>query len=166
MSSRPKILLMALETNWPAPARLPRVLRMAGVEVGIACRAEAFLAHTRQRDHFFLLPEKNHGRSLLAGIRTIVSAWQPDVILPMDDKTVLFLTRVYERLMAEKDASGLAALLHHSLGNPASTREALSKRRTMEIARELGLRVPAANIIKSLSDVQKFRQEHGFPVGR
>src|ERR1700753_3831840 len=96
LMARPKILLMALETEWPAPARVPLAMHKAGFEVGIACRREAFLAQTQHRDNFFLLPEKNHGRALLTALRTITSAWRPDIILPMDDRTALFLTRVYE----------------------------------------------------------------------
>jgi len=164
MPLRPKILIMALETNWPATARLPRALQVAGFEVGVACRAKAYLAHTRHRDHFFKLPEKNHGRGLLAGLRTIIVAWPPDFILPADDRTVLFLARAHERLMADGDAGELAALLLRSLGNPASTREALSKRRTLEVAGELGVRVPASRTVESAAEIPEFARRHGFPV--
>ena len=164
MSSRRKILLIALETIWVSPARLPRALQAAGFEVGVACRESALLARTRHRDHFFPLPRKNPARALLAGIKTIVSAWKPDLILPMDDRTTLFLTGLPERLAAEGDSSGLADLLRRSLGNPVSTREALSKRRTMEVARELGVRVPACQTVESTAEIQKFAQEHGYPM--
>src|ERR1700753_1365540 len=121
MRARPKILLVALETEWLSAARLPRALQAAGFEVGIACREEAFTDRTRYRDHLFLLPEKKFGQGLLAGIKTIVSAWPPDLILPLDDRTALFLTAVYGQLTAVGDKSGLVILLRRSLGNPAST---------------------------------------------
>jgi Carbamoyl-phosphate synthase L chain, ATP binding domain len=159
-----KILLVALETNWPALARLPRALQNAGFTVGVACRAKAFLAHTRHRDHFFRLPEKNHGAGLLAALRTIVSAWAPDFILPADDRTALFLTQVHECLVSEGNATGMGALLRRSLGNPASTREALSKRQTLEIARELGIRAPAGRPVETVAETLEFARQHGFPV--
>src|SRR5882724_7998140 len=126
MSSRPKILLMALELKWPGAARLPRALQDAGFEVGVACRAKAYMAHTKFRDHFFLLPEKNHGRGFLAGIKTIVSAWPPGLILPMDDRTALFLAGVHERIARRGNSDALAGLLQRSLGNPTGVREAAS----------------------------------------
>jgi carbamoylphosphate synthase large subunit len=164
MSFRPKILLIALETQWVSPARLPRALQAAGFEVGVACREQALLARARHRDHFFLLPQKNHARALLAGIRTIISAWKPDLILPLDDRTTLFLSSIPERLASDADSADLAALLRRSLGNPLSTREALSKRRTMEVARALGIRVPASQTVEAMAEIQKFAQEHGYPL--
>lgn len=164
MSSRPKILLVGLELQWTSPARLPQALQAAGFEVGVACHARAFLAHTKFRDHFFRLPDKNHGRGILAAIKTIFSAWPPDLLLPMDDWTALFLTNVHARLTAAGDTSGLSDLLKRSLGNPAATRAALSKRCTVEIARELGVRVPKSRTINSLEEVRQFGREHGFPV--
>jgi biotin carboxylase len=164
MSSRPKILLVGLELHWPAPSRLPRALQAAGFAVGVACHARAFLAHTKFRDHFFRLPDKNHGDGILAGLKTIFSAWPPDLLLPMDDWTALFLTRVHERLSAAGDASRLVDLLRRSLGNPVSTSEALSKRRTVEIARGLGVRVPASRTVDSAPEILEFGRAHGFPV--
>ncbi len=163
MSSRSKILLVGLEVQWISPARLPQALQAVGFEVGVACHARAFLAHTKFRDHFFRLPDKNNGRGILAALQTIYSAWPPDLLLPMDDWTALFLTHVHEQLAAS-GGGGLADLLKRSLGNPAGTREALSKRRTVEIARELGVRVPASRPADSPAEILTFGREHGFPV--
>src|SRR5271156_653767 len=100
MSSRPRILVVGLELHWPGSARLPRALQEAGVEVGVACRANALLAHTKFRDRFFLLPKKIRGRHVLARIREIGREWRPDHLLPLDDVTVLFLSRVHEHLLS------------------------------------------------------------------
>ena len=162
--THPKILLFALETQWPGAARLPRALQAAGFVVGVAGRAKAYLAQTRFRDHFFLLPETHHGAALLAGLRTIVKAWPPDLILPLDDRSALFLARVHERLAAGGRPDPLADLLQRSLGNPAAIYEATSKRRTMEVARALGLRVPAARTVAATAEVLEFARTEGFPV--
>jgi hypothetical protein len=164
MNPRPKILLFAFETQWPGAARLPRALQAAGFVVGVACRAQAYLAHTKFRDHFFLLPETNHGRGLLACLRTTVRAWPPDLILPLDDRAALFLARVHERLVGGGQPDALAGLLQRSLGNPVGIYEATSKRRTMEIARGLGLRVPAAKTVASAAEIMEFGRTQGFPV--
>jgi hypothetical protein len=50
------------------------------------------------------------------------------------------------------------------LGNPAGIFEAASKRRTIEVARGLGLRVPASKTVASVADILEFGGTHGFPV--
>ena len=164
MPSRPKVLLLALETQWPGAARLPRALQDAGFSVGVASRAAAYVAHTRFRDQLFLLPEKHHGDGLLAGIRTIVRAWRPDLTLPLDDRAALFLAQVHEHIADGEGPDELARLLRRSLGNPAAIFEAASKRRTLEAARNLGLRVPAGQRADSVPDIVEFGRRHGFPV--
>src|SRR5450756_2433144 len=164
MPSRPKILLLALETNWTGTTRLPRAFQEAGFTVGLACRAKAYLAQTRFRDHFFLLPAKNHGRGLIAALRTIVKAWPPDLILPQDDWAAFFLARVHEHLADDEKPDELRDVLRRSMGNPAGVIEAVSKRRTMEIARNLGLRLPAGRLVDSFADILDFARTQGFPV--
>src|SRR5271154_5454227 len=133
MLSRPKILLFGLELYWPGPPRLPRAFQEAGFEVGVACRAKAFMAHTKFLDRFFPLPDKNRGRKLVARLEEIVGLWMPDLLQPTDDQTVLFLSRVHEFIAGQENSNRLADLLKRSLGDPVAMREALSKRRTLEI---------------------------------
>lgn len=163
MSSRPKILVVGLELQWHGAARLPRALQEAGFEVGIACRPHALLARTKFRDEFFPLPPKKHGGVILEWLNTLVQSWSPDLILPMDDQTALFLAQSHNRI-ADKNFSALKSLLRRSLGNPAALHEAASKRLTLEIARGLGIRVPAAKNVAHRRDVLVFAREHQFPV--
>ncbi|HEY4952808.1 MAG TPA: ATP-grasp domain-containing protein [Verrucomicrobiae bacterium] len=164
MLPRQKILVVGLELYWPGVARLPRALQDAGFEVGVACRDNAFLAHTGFRDRFFPLPKKNRGKEILACLEAIVREWSPDLLLPTDDRTVFFLARVHELVVSSGNSSGLADLLKCSLGNPAAIREAASKRLTMEIGRELGIRVPASQVVRSKDEAWAFGRKHGFPV--
>lgn len=164
MSSRPKILVVGLELDWAGAARLPHALQDAGFEVGVACRAGAFLAHTRFRDRFFPLPDKIHGEKILARIETIVREWPPDLLVPTDDCTAGFLAGVHEAITKNGDSGNLAELLKRSLGNPPAVREALSKRQTLETARRLGVRVPASQTVSSRSEALAFGGRHGFPI--
>ena len=162
MSRRPKILLMALELT--GAARVPRALQEAGFEVGLACRSRAHLAHTKFRDHLFRLSEKNHGRGLLSALRTITAAWPPDLILPNDDRSALFLARTHELLAAHGADPDLVRLLARSLGRPSSVGAAVSKRQTMAAAQKLGLRVPASEPVSTRAEIRHFAGRHGFPV--
>jgi len=162
MSRRTKILLVALELT--GAARLPRALQEAGFEVGVACRPQAHLAHTKFRDHLFRLSEKNHGGGILSALRTITAAWPPDLILPNDDRSALFLARAHELLTAQGTDPDLVSLLVHSLGRPSSVSAAVSKRQTLAAAQKLGLRVPANGPVSSREEVRDFARRHGFPV--
>jgi hypothetical protein len=164
MSFRPKILVVGLELLWPGAARLPRALQDAGFEVGVACRAKSLLALTKFRDHFSLLPDKKYGRSFLLRLEEIVDSWPPDFLLPTDDWTALFLARVYELIACRGNSNRLAGLLKRSLGNPPAIHEAASKRRTLEVARHLGVRVPASRTVVSRGEILKFAGTHGFPI--
>jgi hypothetical protein len=164
-SSRPKILLVALELHWPATARLPRALQDAGFEVGVACRPTAYLAHTRFKDRIFELPTSNAGARLFAAFARMVESWTPQLVMPMDDRTALFLAQAHAHANLRKHHRTLAALLSFSLGNPAAIiNDATSKRATNLAAQSLGLRVPASRAITTLDDVLAFTAEHGFPV--
>jgi hypothetical protein len=164
MGLKPKILVFGLELEWPGAARLPRALQDAGFAVAVACRPRAFLAHTRFREHFFPLPEKNYGAGIFAAIKIIANAWPPDLILPMDDQAALFLAQAFESGKNEKNPEPIYGLLRRSLGNPAAIFEAASKRLTMQAAHSLGVRVPETREIFAHADVLEFGREHGFPI--
>jgi hypothetical protein len=158
MAARPKILLTALENF--GTARLPRALQSAGFRVGIACRPGAFLAKTRFYDERFLFSPRNHGPGLIAALSGICSAWQPDLVLPMEDRTALFLAGVCRR---NPDTS-LTKLLAGSLGNPEGVIAALDKWRTWQAAEQTGIRAPATCLAGKAADVETFGQQHGFPL--
>lgn len=161
---RPKVLVVALELHWPAAARLPRALQDAGFEVGVACRPAAFLAATRFRDQIFPLPESSDGDKLFACLASIAESWEPELVIPVDDRTALFLAGAHAHAFTRKRHRALAARLRFSQGNPAALPQATSKRATLDLARQLGVRAPASRTVTSLRDVMAFNAEHPFPI--
>ena len=162
MGIKPKILLVGLENF--GTARLPRELQAAGFLVGLACRPQSFLAQTRFFDERFLLGPKNHGRGLMAAIRCVVAAWKPEWMMPMDDRTALFLAQVCRWNQANGRDAALARLLERSLGNPVAVLAAADKWQTWQAAEQTGIRVPAARLVHRPRDVSDFVAQHGFPV--
>ncbi|CAN5435419.1 hypothetical protein BH09VER1_BH09VER1_52110 [soil metagenome] len=162
--SSPKILVFSLELHWLGISRLPHALQNADFEVGIACRPAAFLAHTKFRSHFFPLPEKLRGAGILACLHGVMKEWTPDVIVPGDDRAAIYLANLHAVLLRTGGSVDLAELIQHSLGNPSGVLEASSKRRTMDLARELGVRVPASTTVGSQKEALTFGLVQGFPV--
>ncbi|HTB83872.1 MAG TPA: hypothetical protein VK742_09480 [Candidatus Sulfotelmatobacter sp.] len=158
MTDRPKILLIALENF--GTARLPRELQAAGFRVGIACRPEAFLAKTRFFEERFFFSRKDHGPGLMAALSGIASAWRPDWIQAMDDRTALFLASGARY----KKHTALSKLLAKSTGNPEGVIAAVDKWRTWQAAEQTGIRVPATKVAGSLADMLKFGAQRGYPL--
>jgi len=160
MPVAPKILIAGLE-SWMSVARLPRALQQAGFEVGVLCFEGSYLAATRFRDRFFSWhPNCLRGGALLRELKRVVAEWRPDILVPADDPTVVFLARAYERL---KKDNPLASLLKYSLGNPAALLEAESKSDALETARRCGIRVPRSRTVSHEAEVLAFAHENGFP---
>lgn len=162
MGIRPKILLVGLENF--GTARLPRELQSAGFRVGLACRPQSFLAKTKFFDERFSLGPKHHGRGLMAAIRSVVAAWKPDWVMPMDDRTALFLAQVCRWNQANGRDAALARLLERSLGNPVAVLAAADKWQTWQAAEQSGIRVPATRLVRGPKEVSDFVAQHGFPV--
>lgn len=162
MGSKPKILLVGLEQF--GTARLSRELQAAGFLVGIACRSNAFLAKTKFFDERFVFGRHNHGRGLLAAVRSVVSAWKPDWVVPMDDRTALFLAQVCQWGRTNPLDRPLAELLERSLGHAAALPEVADKWKASLAAEQSGVRTPPARLVNGLADVSDFVAQHGFPV--
>ncbi len=162
MGRKPKILLVGLEHF--GTARLPRELQAAGFLVGMVCRDQSLLAKTKFFDVRFQFGRQSHGRGLLATIRGVILAWQPDWVLPMDDRTALFLAQVARWSRTRSDERMLADLLERSLGNPDALGEVLDKGRATKLAAQLGLRVPPTQIVETPDDISHFSMQHGLPV--
>lgn len=156
--------MLALELHWPAAARLPRALQTAGFEVGVLCRPSAYLARTKFIDHVFPLPSESRGRAIFAHLVAAAQAWRPDLVLPMDDRSALFLAQAHAEASNRRDLLTLAQLLQTSLGKPANLPHAASKRATFEAAQRLGLRTPASRTITSTRELDEFAGTHGFPA--
>jgi predicted ATP-grasp superfamily ATP-dependent carboligase len=158
---RPKILVVSLEASWPGIARLPQALQTAGFEVGLVCFEKSYLAATRFCDRRFFWDSNFRGGALAGFLDTVVQAWHPDFLVAGDELTAVFLSCVFEK----SDPQGeLARLLKSSLGHPSALQEATSKRHTMEMARRLGVRVPAGREVQAADEIFQFTREAGYPV--
>ncbi|MBI2924179.1 MAG: hypothetical protein HYY24_00560 [Verrucomicrobia bacterium] len=161
----PKLLLVALHDDWQGIARLPRELSRAGFAVGALCLPSAFLTQTRYVDQFYLLKNRHppDGLWLRALVQT-VRDWQPRLLIPGDDPTVLFFHQVLRGAAggeSEAVPEEVLRILRSSLPDARGLDATINKSAMQEAAARLGLRTPAQRVTHELADALSFFAEHG-----
>ena len=159
----PKVLIVALRSDWLGISRLPRELHRAGIRVAALCLPEAYLRQTRYVDWYYLLrqpsPQAAHWRQALV---QAVADWRPLLIIPGDDPATLFL---HETLLAGNGVSNpcLPPRIHrsvsNSLGDPCYFGATINKNLTHRVAAELGVRAPPQRTVAVWADAMEFFSE-------
>lgn len=137
---------------------MPPRLSAAGIDVhALALRGDFLLDSGHLAGSHHLHPQESPA-SALAGVCRDV---EPDFVLPGCDASAAFL---HSLALDPQAPPALATTLRRSLGDPGSLRASRSKRLTVSIAREAGVRVPAERDAASAEDVRRFAAQHGWPV--
>lgn len=158
-----RVLLFACE-NWLGPAYLPRVLQEAGAWVGLSSPPNTYIAQTKFRDQHIIHGTRGLSYGLFGELSYAIKEMAPNVIVFADELSLAtgmdFLTQA-PALGA--DANELA-LVADSLP-PQWTFDILrSKRKCLEFARSIGIRVPASRQLSTVGDALQFAEEVGYPV--
>ncbi|HUA68479.1 MAG TPA: hypothetical protein VMA13_08020 [Candidatus Saccharimonadales bacterium] len=142
-NARPKTLIVSLE-SWPTIARLPKALQQSGFEVAALCYRNSFLAATRYLDQLFPLRSRRFGGVVLRQLTEIINQWNPQLIIPGDDRTVFFFQRIIQLHQSGKRTfpPKMLETLNLSFGNFDWLAETTSKLRTLRRAQGLGLKTP------------------------
>jgi hypothetical protein len=80
---------------WIGTARLPAALKRTGFEVAALCTADTFLASTRHVDGRFII-ENGDAATVAKAFADAMTRWQPDLVIPGDERVLHFLHRVVE----------------------------------------------------------------------
>jgi len=160
-----RILIFATETDWLGPARMPEALSRAGFEVGVLCLPGCPIAHTSFVSRRWLVRESV---TTIAGthniIQHVINEWQPERILPGDDKAAHVLHNMLATRTDPKRVSPLRTLLLNSLGDPARYTEMTLKSALMKAAAACGVDMPPALVSPNRDEAAVFAREHGFPL--
>ena len=157
---KPKVLI-ATTGRWYPAARLAIALANAGCRVEAVCPAGHPMAKTGAMEHahtyYPLLP--------LMSFRNAITRAKPDLIVSGDDLATQHLHQLHdrERQSAGADAS-VCTLIERSLGSCESFPVVYARTKFMELAQEVGVRVPATAVIQSASDLRKWVSKAGFPT--
>ena len=136
--ARPRILLA--DTNrWPLGPRLAMGFAELGAHVAIVCASPGHPAgKTRAIENVF----KYDAADPQGSLRRAIDAVDPDVVLPLCDRSAKHLHELYHSTKAGGTESRYADLVERSLGSPESFETVESRLHLLEVARSEGVRVP------------------------
>ena len=156
----PTVLLTDV-SRFVTSARLAIAFAAAGLRVEAVCPP---------RDHFLLKTRavaRTHPYSWfdpLQSLKDAIEIAKPAIVIPCDDRGVEDLQELFREARAGGSAGGhIADLIERSLGPAESFFALVSRNDLLEVARELGLRVPASRLVRSTADLDSWRAEHPFP---
>lgn len=138
------ILIITFEDGRWGPSRLVKPLTQAGFQVAALCPTSNAVAKSGFLARYFPLTSVKSSRHLAQRLATVMAMWKPEFIIPGDERTVACLHALVRR--GRLDAATQAVLIA-SLGNPARFDAMLLKSHTLELARSLGVLVPAGAMI-------------------
>jgi hypothetical protein len=166
-SARPVVLVVGLNVEGVAAARMPRELSRAGLEVALLVPPNAVAAKSRFVAHLGLLPGRFSLYDLVAHVATAVRGLRPVAILPADDVTL----RTMMQLVVEPPAAlrpdiqqELAGLIAASLGDPAHYVASVDKTRLMQLATSVGIDVPEGAAVAGEDEAVRVAASLGYPV--
>jgi hypothetical protein len=143
LKARPRVLLGST-LWWPLSARLATRFLQYGCDVAAICPPGHVMEHVAGISRLYAY------RSIgsRASLEQALDDARPDIVVPCDDRVVWQLHELH------RARPQLAALIERSLG-PASEYGIVSRReRLLELAVELGVRVPETRAVRSNEDVR------------
>ena len=166
LEDKPKVLIVALQENWVAIARLPKALQQAGFAVAALCPRNSYLAVTRYLDQFYPWCSRRSGTKLHKQLAQIVHLWQPRIIVPGDERAVRFLLGIVNLHNRGKNGHPpeLLECLRFSFGNFNWQAEATNKWLTLRRAAALGVKTPKFGLPSSFAEAVNLAESFGWPV--
>lgn len=160
-----RVLVFGVE-KWLGIARMPKLLRNAGFEVGVLCTEDTFLAATSHRDERFLLQAVD-GPHVVAALNKAIGEWGAELIVPGDGIVLSILHQMVAR--GESGApTGLlpaaVAAIERSLPPSRFFAATENKSAFLEMCRDLHVRTPEWHRAVTMADLLAFADEAGYPV--
>jgi hypothetical protein len=147
----PKILLT--DTNrWPLGPRLAMGFASMGCELAVICPSPR---HPASKTSAVRQTLPYVGAQPLASLRRAIEAFEPDIILPLCDRSVQHLHELYAVETAHgRVESRITSLIEYSLGDPESFQFVSSRYQLLQVARAEGIRAPDMIAIDSAAELE------------
>ena len=141
-------------------ARLGMAFAQAGCDVGGICPPHHPLHKTRAVKRTF----RYGGMRPLDCLQSAIADFDPDFIVPCDDRGVRHLHELYA-LERDRTRSGsrITEVIERSLGSPKSYPTVSARNELLRIAHEERIRVPETNLISTVDDLKCWNAEHTYP---
>lgn len=149
-SVRPRILLTD-SNRWPLGPRLAIALASMGGDVTVVCPSPG---HPAAKTSAVRQTFPYVGGQPLASLKHAIETVDPDIVLPLCDRSVLHLHELH-MVAASHDGleSKIVKLIERSLGAPESFQVVSNRYRLLETARSEGIRVPDMIAIDSAAEL-------------
>jgi len=154
-------VLLACAFRWLPPSRLAMALAEAGFVVDAVCPWRHSLTTLRSS---IRRTYTHSGFSAEESFESAIIDSKPDLIVPCDDVTVRHLHRLHAKHIRRGNHSGIADRIEHSLGLAENFPILYRRADFIQIAKEQGIRTPAARDIADEKDLRDWLQQHGFPT--
>jgi formate-dependent phosphoribosylglycinamide formyltransferase (GAR transformylase) len=154
---KPKILLVTT-CRWFSAARLA----IAFAEIGWAVEMVGPRGHPATKTKALQRRYAFRGLAPTASILAAIRRAQPDLIIPCDDLSTIFLHRLCLELL-QKGEDRLAVILQRTLGPPASFPTIDSRTSLMEVARSEQVRTPETAVVNRQS-LPAWLAKNGLPA--
>jgi hypothetical protein len=151
VSGRPRILLT--DTNrWPLGPRLAMGLTGMDCDVFVVCPSPG---HPATKTSAVRQTLAYSGREPLSSLRRAIESVNPDVILPLCDRSVRHLHELHAiESSLHKEGSKLSQLIEHSLGPADSFDVVASRYQLLRLAASEGICVPDMIAIDSAAELE------------
>lgn len=161
-----RILMIADDIERWGPARLPEPLSQSGFEIAVLCAAENPLNHSSFVTRRYTLEKLKSWRAFGTTLGRAMADWTPDLIVPCDELAVVMLHYFVKRprLTRRYLTAEQAAVLRRSIGRPEIVDAMVLKHQTRILAESLGVSVPRATVVKSISAARRAAAQIGYPV--
>jgi ATP-grasp domain len=157
---RPTVLIAAT-LRWFSTARLALALVEAGCTVDVVCPSAHPVSRTRSVRRLY----PYRGLAPLTSFLEAILSAKPDLVIPSDDLSTRHLHAIYARQQRSGTArTEISALIEQSLGDSGSFATLYARTKTMQLAREQGIRVPEGTVVSNLQQLRDWTRKSGFPT--
>jgi predicted ATP-grasp superfamily ATP-dependent carboligase len=161
------VLLVATSTKWLGTARMPRSLTRAGFEVSLLAPKGTLAEHSRFVTRVGHLADNASPGQWVYAFAAMVKATSPGLVIPCDDMAFRLMQMLVlappQNLQATLRLQ-LAALVIHSLGDPAFYNASVDKLQLPAAAEAIGVRMPPSAVVSAVAEAEAFAAVHGYPV--
>jgi len=154
------IVLVAVTSRWFPMARLAMALARAGFTVKAVCPSGHPLSKIGAAKDIYAY----RGLAPIDAFANSIAAAKPDFIIPGDDLATRHLHSIHSSECTSKAGSGVCGLIERSLGSPEGFPVVAERSKTIELAREAGVRVPKTEVIANLEGLRGWIAETGLPA--
>jgi hypothetical protein len=161
-----RILMIANDNERWGPARLPEPLSEVGLEVAAICSPQNPLRHSSHLVRHYPLEKLKTWRSFGKILATSLVDWQPDLLIPCDEITVVMLHYFLKRPQIARRyfTADQIALIAKSVGKQDTLDAMVWKHETRALAQSFRVQVPRAEIVKSAAEARDAASRFGDNV--